>query len=51
MHKQSAGARESKCGINPEIVMGSVAPEIWTSVNGHTKETEESGNGERINDQ
>ena len=46
-----ARARESKFGINPEIIMGSVVPEIWTSVNGCTGETEKSGNGKRINKQ
>ena len=40
-----AGQGESESCINPEIVMGSVALEIWTSVNGCTGEAEEAGNG------
>ena len=41
---------ESKSCINPEIVMGSVAPEILTSVNGHTGEAEETENGKGTSD-
>ena len=46
-----AGAREHKSCINPEIVMGSMVPEIWTSVNGCTGEAEEAGNGKETYDQ
>ena len=42
---------KSESCINPEIVMGSVAPEIWTFVNGCTGEAQETGNGKGTYDQ
>ena len=46
-----AGQGKSESCINQEIIMGSVAPEIWTSVNGHTGEAEEAENGKGTYDQ
>jgi hypothetical protein len=42
---------ESKFCFNPEIIMGSVAPQIWTSVDGHVGNPEKGETGKGTYDQ